>query len=744
MLKKDYQIFNRFILRTPLFPIGFLRSILLDDKSTKEKLKQTCENKIVQEAIFLGSPNLLTKILKWVNGELNDKKEIDNLPQSVYKYLARMSTRCTPFGLFAGNSVGQIEEQNNLSISTTEKYQRVTRLDMNYLCSLVQDMSKSDDIKDIINYYPNNSLYEFGDKLRYVEYYYQNTRRVHHIAAVDNSPYLQNVLERAKNGAKIDELAEILVDEEISLEEAKEFINELIDSQLLLPEFEPSVTGDGFIESILDFFKDKKLENNPYSLLLSINEQLKQIDRKQPGVDTKEYYQIAEKLNEIETKYELNFLFQTDMVKPAKGLSISNALINQVKEGIGFLNALSVKSSETNLSKFREAFYKKYEDAETPLLQALDTESGIGYLQNYGSGSGDYSPLVDDLNLPQSNSGSSRFEWNPIYSLLFKKYIAAIKENQYQIEFSEKELIELNKLNNQEQDLPVTISSMIELVKLHGEDKIIMSSAGGSSAANLLGRFCHTDENINKHVTEIVKKEEVFYKDKIIAEIVHLPESRTGNILHRPVLRTFEIPYLAKSSVSKEFQLLPEDLLISVTQNRILLKSKSLNKEVIPRLSTAHNFSFNALPVYQFLCDMQTQDLKGGVGFNWGPLSGHYQFRPRVCYKNLIFSLASWNIEKQDFEKIIKIKDDTQLIKEVSDWRINLNIPDWVTLEEGDNELVIKLSNLLSVKTLISIVKKRPSFVLKEFLADEENMVVKNKEGVFTNEVILSFYRENN
>ena len=312
------------------------------------------------------------------------------------------------------------------------------------------------------------------------------------------------------------------------------------------------------------------------------------------------------------------------------------------------------------------------------------------------------------------------------------------------IEFSEKELIELNKLNNQEQDLPVTISSMIELVKLHGEDKIIMSSAGGSSAANLLGRFCHTDENINKHVTEIVKKEEVFYKDKIIAEIVHLPESRTGNILHRPVLRTFEIPYLAKSSVSKEFQLLPEDLLISVTQNRILLKSKSLNKEVIPRLSTAHNFSFNALPVYQFLCDMQTQDLKGGVGFNWGPLSGHYQFRPRVCYKNLIFSLASWNIEKQDFEKIIKIKDDTQLIKEVSDWRINLNIPDWVTLEEGDNELVIKLSNLLSVKTLISIVKKRPSFVLKEFLADEENMVVKNKEGVFTNEVILSFYRENN
>ncbi len=744
MLKEKHENFKTFVLRTPLYPVNFLRNLLSDKNPTDKELKSECRNKVIQEAIFLASPNLHSKMLKWLNDDLNDKKEIDNLPIAIYKYLARMSTRCTPFGLFAGNSVGKIEEHTNLVLPIINKNQRVTRLDMNYLCSLVQDMSKSPEIREIVNYFPNNSFYKFGDKLRYVEYYYKNTKRVHHIAAVDHSEYLQNVIDKAHGGAKINDLSELLVDEDISNEEAKEFIHELIDNQLLLPEFEPSVTGEGFLENILAFLEDKNLMNNPYKLLIDIKEQLDEVDNSEPGIDTDKYYKIADKLKEIETKYELNVLFQTDMVKPADELSLNQELVEQVKEGIDVLNVLSMNATETNLSKFRDAFYKKYEDAEIPLLQALDTESGIGYLQNYSSGSGDYSPLVDDIHLPQNTSQSTRMEWNNIHSFLFKKYLDAIKENKYEIELTGKELENLATTSQQERSLPVTFSSMIKLVKVQGNEKIIIGSAGGSSAANLLGRFCHTDKRINQYVTEIVEKEKTFYDDKIIAEIAHLPESRTGNILHRPVLRAYEIPYLAKSSVKKEFQILPEDLYLSIQQNRIVLKSRSLNKEIIPRLSTAHNFSYNALPVYQFLCDMQTQDVKSGAGFSWGPLSNQYHFQPRVCYKNLIFSLASWNIRKQDFERITKINDDDQLLMEIQDWRTNLNIPEWVTLEEGDNELAIKLSNLLSVKTLISIVKKRPSFILKEFLADEENMMVKNEAGVYTNEIILSFYREKN
>lgn len=741
MLKTKFKNFDKFILRTPLFPIGFLNKLLSKDVN-ESSLKEICDNKVVQEAIFLASPNLHTKMIKWLNGELNDKKEIKNLPLAIYKYLARMSSRCTPFGLFAGNSIGYVGAETNLTIPAAKDYRRVTRLDMNYLCSLTQDLTKREDIRESTIFYPNNSIYEFGNKLRYTEYYYKNTNRIHHIAAVDNSEYLQQVINRARQGAKLQELAEILTDEGISIDDAKEFIYELIDSQFLLPEFEPSVTGKNFLESTLDYLKINHSNEKHYALLSNINQQLKEIDKQPPGINTEKYYKIVDSLKELDANYELKYLFQADMVKPTENLSINKELIGQVKEGIEVLNKFTLMPAETNLTKFKDAFYKKYEDAEIPLLQALDTESGVGYLQNHGLGAGDYAPLIDDVLLPLNNIQSMNITWNNIHSFLFKKYLEAIKTNQYEVELEKKEIEELEVSDNYSY-LPVTFSSMVKLVNINGKEKTIIKSAGGSSATNLLGRFCHTDKNIKSHVANVIGKEESYYNDKIVAEIVHLPESRTGNILHRPILRQYEIPYLAKASVDKKFQIIPEDLFISIRQNKIVLRSKSLNKEIVPRLTSAHNFTFNALPVYQFLCDMQIHGLKGGVAFSWGPLSDQYSFLPRVCYKNLIFSLATWNIEKRDFEKLTKIKDDLLLLEEADKWRKKINMPEWVSLVDGDNELVIKLNHLLTLKTLISTVKSRSSFVLKEFFADEENMVIRNEEGRFTNEIIFSFYKEN-
>src|SRR6185503_4797375 len=100
---------------------------------------------------------------------------------------------------------------------------------------------------------------------------------------------------------------------------------------------------------------------------------------------------------------------------------------------------------------------------------------------------------------------------------------------------------------------------------------------------------------------------------------VHLPQGRTGNVLSRPVLRDYEIPFLGRSGAPPENQIPLTDLQVTVTEQRIVLRSERLGREVIPRLTSAHNFTFG-LGIYRFLCGLQGQDVIVGLAWNWGAL----------------------------------------------------------------------------------------------------------------------------
>jgi len=740
----NYQSFNRFLVRTPLLSLNYIQSVFNGEYTSIETIQEICKNKIILEAIFLASPSLYEQLMKWINNELKDKKEIDHLNYSITKYLLRMGSRCTPFGLFAGYSLGKIGDKTIIELEDSNRYYGHLRLDMNYLCALAIDIAKTPEIKGQLKFYSNSSIYKSGEYLRYVEYQYINGRRNHFIVGVENSEYVERVLQAAEKGALIKELANLLVDKEISYQEAQSFIEELIESQLLISELEPSVTGHEFLDQIINTLKPFKEINHILNNLLEIKSDIQSISNQPVGIPVNNYMDITKKLLNLNTKYDLKYLFQTDLVVSCNENELNKNITNSVIKGIEIMNRLTPVWPNENLSKFKEAYYERYEEREMPLSKVLDVESGIGYLQN--SGTGDVSPLVDDLALP-SGAGVSQNEtnikWNSIQSFLLKKYTEAISKGLEEIEIFDNGIQDFKANWN---DLPQTISSMVEIIETQGEnvsDSIIyLSSAGGSSAANLLGRFCHSDDNLLKYVKNITENEQNSNEDSVFAEIVHLPESRTGNILLRPQLRECEIPYLAKASVSKDNQIALDDLYISVKSGkRIVLRSKSLNKEIVPRLSTAHNYSNNTLPIYQFLCDLQTQDLRRGIGFNWGPLAGEYSFLPRVKYKNIILSKATWKIKKQDIDELIKSEKTDDLESKFKIWKEKFKLPDYVLLVDGDNELLIHLNNLLCIKTLLSLVKKRPEFQLKEFLFVPEKAIVKRGDEKFTNQVIFSFYK---
>ena len=737
MDNKKYEVFDYFIFRSPALPYSFLNKFIKDNSVEDVFFDNILENNIVKEALFLASPGLLEELQRLSKNDGKDENYLHELRISLAKYMLRMASRCTPFGLFAGFSLGEFGENTAIILKGIDEYSSHTRFDMNYLVALSQDLIKNEVIKKSIRYFPNSSLNRVRNKIRYVEYKYVKTERTHNIVSVDNSEYLEKILKTAEKGACIKELGELITDEEIFYETAEAFVNELIDSQLLISEIEPSITGDEYLHQLLDILRNITGIEDIINTLKSAHKCIEEIDNAKLGDSADKYIPLSEMIKPLGTEFKINYLFQTDMYKPCISSILSKKTAEDVLCGVDFLSKLTFEPSETNLSKFVERFEKKYGEKEVCILEALDPESGIGFLQS--SGSEDSSPLLEKLPVRMYSQTSDRIYWNKTIALLDKKIFGALSANESAIELSDEDV---KNLDSKLEKLAPTFCVVAKITGKNdkGEDQIFISSAGGSSSAYLLGRFCHADKETDDFVKMMVKKEEEILKDFIVAEIVHLPQARVGNVLLHPQFHEYEIPYLARSNSDSDHQIQLDDIFLSLYGKKLIMRSKKLNKIIIPRLSNAHNFSFNAQPIYQFLCEMQYQDIIRGVNLPLGNAIERYGHIPRIVYKNIILHLAEWKVKKKEVESFSKIKNCKELINQVTEWRKKRRIPKLVMLEEGDNTLLINLENSFCINMLLSSLKG-DEFKIKEFLFDEKTANVRSHEGAFLNEFVISYFR---
>ncbi len=735
--KNPYTFFDVFCLRTPLLPLDFYLDVTSTSEISEEKFKEVWTNETIKEAIFLASPELFAEINKWLVGTIEDPKKVQRLQFSLLKYISRMSSRCTPFGLFAGCSIGHFSKETQIKLLPYLHNNRQTRFDMNFLVAFSQKLSKETIIKNQLKWYPNNSLYKVGNQYRYIEYTYdRNNRRQHSIEAVTYTPYLEVVLKACQLGKKITEVASLLVDDDISQEEAEEYIGQLIDNQILVSELEPSVTGKGFLTQINDTLKKIKNTDQLVTKIDSFQEFLKQIDQTLSN-PAHLYQENSQKIKELNVDFEFKYLFQTDMYPSFAKNELDIQFGYKLTRVMTLFNKMSLPAENTDLTRFKSAFIRRYETREIPLAKALDIEVGIGYIQNREAA--DHTPFLEDLHIPAKKNNQSNAAWNPVLEILSKKLEEVSNSNHpYTLELQDQDF---ENFTLDWHDLPDTMSSMCEIVLLDGQQKIITSSIGGTSAANLLGRFSTGDPKILKHVQHITDIEQTIKHHQLLAEIIHLPESRTGNVIRREAIRNYEIPYLGKSNLPEQKQIAIDDLLISVQHNRIVLRSKKYQQEVIPKLTNAHNYrGKNALPIYHFLCDLQHQNLRSNIGFSWGELLGKNTFLPRVEYKEFILSKARWKITQKRIQVLLtEASKDKDILPAVMDWRNELNIPQFVQLIDFDNTLLVNLNNTSSVKMFLDTVKNRTQFILEEFLFTDQSIVKENNTN-YTNQFVFSFY----
>ncbi|MBC6491705.1 thiopeptide-type bacteriocin biosynthesis protein [Flavihumibacter stibioxidans] len=393
-----------------------------------------------------------------------------------------------------------------------------------------------------------------------------------------------------------------------------------------------------------------------------------------------------------------------------------------IQKGLRSLSSLLPEVRNTALEMFKSSFKQRFGDNEIPLLEALDPEKGIDYC---GLAETNSSLRLNhyEKKLRVNKDPSRNAHWHKVQQLLVKKLLQMEANNKKQIIITDNDLNQLESVKGDSINAP-SIAVMFRTLK----DRVVIENIGGASALSLLGRFTGVNSSFDEQVRSMAAKEQALNPDILFAEIAHLGESKFANINRREQVRDFEIPVLTSSIAQSHYQVQLNDLMISVVNERIVLRSKRLNKEIVPRLSSAFNYTKSSLPIYRFLCDAQGQGLRMGGAFNLSHYLAGLSFYPRVVYKTAILQLAEWHLMDSDLE-VFKDKSDNHLFASFSQFAKSEGMPRYIALIRGDNYLVFDRFKRDDVLLLLSELRTEEKCILQEFPYLNDGMNVRDNYG---------------
>jgi thiopeptide-type bacteriocin biosynthesis protein len=684
--------------------------------------------------LFVASPDLEERLPLWQCAP--DSAAGQKIERALVRYFARMAGRATPFGLFAGCSVGSLGSSTELELVGRAEYRRHTYLNPDYLILLADALARTPALRRALRFTVNPSLYRTPRGFCNCELRQNGDGWTHHRVCFEAADYLEATLARAREGATPQALARVLLDRtpDASEHEADEYINELIDMQVLVSELRPPLTGPEPLPGLSARLREETLAADR---LEQARQELDALDAGGLGGEPARYRRIACQLDDLPAAGDRGRLFQVDLIKPTATARLGPDVLDEIGRGVALLHRLACRPHEDALARFQAAFVERYGGREVPLVEALDEEIGIGFSPQPGAVD---SALLDGLSLPPRSAPPAL--WRRREAVLLGKLSAALAAGADEVRLSPRDVEALAEPNPP--PLPDAFAVRAALAApsaaalARGDFRLRLDGLSGPSGARLLGRFCHACPPLQQEVERHLRAEEALQPDTVFAEIVHLPEGRPGNLLARPILRAYEIPLGGSAAVPAERQIPVTDLSVAVEDGQIVLRSARLGRRVLPRLTSAHNFP-PCPGIYGFLGALQAQGTTGALGWDWGPLRDA-PFLPRVVAGRLVLARACWRVGTEELQALSALSG-ARRFRGVQHWRAERRLPRWVVLADGDRELPVDLDNVLAVETLVELIKGQDEATLVELFPAPEALCARGPEGRFVHEVLVPFVR---
>jgi thiopeptide-type bacteriocin biosynthesis protein len=691
-----------FVLRTPALPFATLTDWVAGcegDSGARDELRRRLRELLIRPeidaALWVASPD--------VHAALRERS--DRAEAAAIRYVTRMASRATPFGLFAGCSIGRIGERTNLTTAPPSQWRRHTRLDADYLDALIRALLARPAVRERVMLRPNDSLHEVAGRMRFVEARQRNEVRTHHLVEIDADDHLHRALARAAGGANLLQVAEAVAAGGVPADVAASYGERLLDAQVLVPDLAVQVTGDPPLDALIaDVEALGEVGARAGAVLRRVRHELSALDEEGIAAPPERHLALARVVEVLPAAVRMNRLLQVDLTKPAPDATLAQDAAAELARSADLLARIAPPPRPTALDDFRERFRERYEAREVPLFEALDEELGVGF----SASEADPSPLLAGLSLSEEAIAEQPFGPRE------ERLLAFLQRGAPEIVLTPDDLDALSAAE------PRPLPDALAVVATVTSCGLVAPSASGPSGARLLGRFCHADPEFANTVREHLRAEEALDPDAIFAEVVHLPAGRLANILIRPLLRDAELEWLGRSGAPE--RIAAADLLVSVRANEVVLSEAESGRRVVPRLTTAHAFHSHTSGLYRFLCALQGQGRAESLAWSWAPFESAL-VHPRVRWGRTVLARARWRATRDEL-KALRDWDAVQA------WRQRRGLPRWIVLRDGDNKLPVDLENVLSAEAFARQVRALDHIEIEERIGEGD-----------TAEVVVPFVR---
>ena len=703
-------------------------------------------------------------------GSADFDRALDTAPDpradaALHRYLTRMSSRPTPFGLFAGVALGQWGERTTLQLAVGHRPRR-TRPDAGWLAAFTARLERDPAIRSQLTVVANTSARLRAGRVVLAERaatvptvaesatvpivaesatvpIVAESATVPIVAESATVPIVapsavsvratgvvRRALEAARTPIRYADLVELLVTETPGADHARveSLLDELCRQTLLLTELRVSPTHLDRASVVRQRLSTIAPAARAAAQLESVLDAATVFDTDPP---TAANYRAAARVVAAVVPFPGSPL-QVDSGLRLAATTVAPSVAAEAARAAGLLLRVSPNPhGPGHLVGYRRAFEHRYgARGEVGVLELLDPIVGLGPPP---------APTAGRLDPGRSAERGAA---------LLALATSALHNRTICVELDDELLHRLETADQAAVSLPPSLELTVSIAAAsraavdRGDFELVIGpNVGSGSAGRMLGRFAHLVPGASEALQRIADQEEASVPGVLFAELSYLPRKvRQINVATRPNAHRYEIAIDVAPATDPEHTIHVDELVVGVRDGRLRLRWAVTGQEVV--VSARHMLnSAGASVLARFLSEIGRDGSCQLAGFSWGPAAG-FPYLPRVRSGRVVLSLAQWRLAARDLGDPASVGNE-QFREVVDRWRARWQAPARLAIAAGDRRLALDLNRPADLAELRSTLRTaRGAVTLTELYPDAADLwLTDTDDRRFSAELVVPLIR---